>query len=446
MSVSPRTSAGGTHIIPLFASAADPLGRQGFARIINHSEESGEVRIDAFDDQGGQRGPATLHIGAGRAVHFNSDDLEEGNTAKGLEGATGSGEGHWRLLLTSELDLEVLAYMRTGDGFLTSLHDRVPESESGHRVVTFNPGSNANQVSVLRLINPGEEPAEVTIEGIDGKGRMPEEVVRLTLPAGASRMLSAEELESGDAEGLTGALGTGSGKWQLVVSSEQAIEVMSLLLSTRTEHGHMTNLSTVPDNVEPGEDGARTVHTVGLFPAASRLMGDGYQGFVRIINRSGESGEVRIDAIDDEGTEFGSVTLAIEANETKHFNSGDLESVNADKGLSGDIEPGVGDWRLRLSSSLDLVVLSYLRTEGGFLTSMHDVVPATEGGYRVAIFNPGSNENQVSRLRVINPGGEPAEVTVEGIDNKGESSTGTVNFSVPAGASRTLTARELESG
>ena len=61
------------------------------------------------------------------------------------------------MLLTSELDLEVLAYMRTADGFLTSLHDRVPESESGYRVVTFNPGSNANQVSVLRLINPGEE-------------------------------------------------------------------------------------------------------------------------------------------------------------------------------------------------------------------------------------------------------------------------------------------------
>ena len=307
--MSPRTAAGGTHLIPLFASASDPLGRQGFARIINHSEESGEVRIDAFDDRGDQHGPVTLHIGARRTVHFNSDDLEEGNTAKGLEGATGSGEGHWRLLLTSELDLEVFAYMRTGDGFLTSLHDRVPESESGHRVVIFNPGSNANQVSLLRLINPGEEPADVTIEGIDGKGRMAEEAVRLELPAGASRMLSAGELESGDAEGLTGALGTGSGKWQLAVSSEQAIEVMSLLLSARTEHGHMTNLSTVPDNAEPGEDGARTVHTVGLFPAASRLMRDGYQGFVRIINRSGESGEVRIDAIDDEGTEFGPVTL-----------------------------------------------------------------------------------------------------------------------------------------
>ena len=144
LSVSPRTAAGGTHLIPLFASASDPLGRQGFARIINHSNEAGEVRIDAFDDQGDQRGPVTLHIGARRTVHFNSDDLEEGNPAKGLEGATGSGEGHWRLLLTSELDLEVFAYMRTGDGFLTSLHDRVPQSESGYRVVIFNPGSNAN--------------------------------------------------------------------------------------------------------------------------------------------------------------------------------------------------------------------------------------------------------------------------------------------------------------
>ena len=95
--------------------------------------------------------------------------------------------------------------------------------------------------------------------------------------------------------------------------------------------------------------------------------------------------------------------MEIDGNETKHFNSGDLEEVNAGKGLSGDIEPGAGDWRLRLSSSLDLVVLSYLRTEGGFLTSMHDVVPQTEGGYRVAIFNPGRNENQVSKLRRHQP-------------------------------------------
>lgn len=49
-------------------------------------------------------------------------------------------------------------------------------------------------------------------------------------------------LETGDAEGLSGALGTGVGKWRLVVTSERSIQVMSLLSSPA---GHLTNLSTV---------------------------------------------------------------------------------------------------------------------------------------------------------------------------------------------------------
>ena len=32
---------GRTHTIPLFMSAADPDGRQGFIRVINHSDEAG---------------------------------------------------------------------------------------------------------------------------------------------------------------------------------------------------------------------------------------------------------------------------------------------------------------------------------------------------------------------------------------------------------------------
>ena len=63
----PATSAqtsgsAGTHRIPLFASASDPLGRRCFARVINHSEVAGEARIDAFDDAGKHYGPLTPNI------------------------------------------------------------------------------------------------------------------------------------------------------------------------------------------------------------------------------------------------------------------------------------------------------------------------------------------------------------------------------------------------
>ena len=416
-------------------------GYQGFVRVINRSDDDGEVRIDAWDDAGEHAGAVALAIEAHETKHFNSEDLEEGNAGKGLSGGIGSGEGDWRLELSGGLDIEVLGYIRTTDGFLTAMHDVAPSGEAGHEVVTFNPGRNDKQVSRLRVVNPGAEDAEVRIEGIDDDGKSSHGAVEFTLALGASRTLGARELESGEAQGVSGALGTGEGKWRLLVTSKQPIEVMSLLYSPT---GHLTNLSTVPDNAEAGADGAETTHGVGLFPSASDALGR--QGFVRVVNRSESDGEVRIDAWDKEGTPYGPVTLAIGAGETKHFNSGDLEMGNAGKGLKGATGSGKGDWRLELTSTLELQVPAYIRTEDGFLTAMHDVAPSTESGYRVVTFNPGKNADQVSRLRLVNPGDETAEVTIEGVDDKGASPGGAVVFSLAAGASRTLTAKELESG
>ena len=141
------------HLVPLFPAASDTV-RQGFVRVINHGEESGEVSIEATDDDGNVHQMA-LSIDAGETVHFNSNDLEDVNVAKGVSGTIASGNGDWHLNLASDLDIEVLAYIRTQDGFLTAMHDLVPESDEGYRVATFNPGRNANQVSHLRLINPG---------------------------------------------------------------------------------------------------------------------------------------------------------------------------------------------------------------------------------------------------------------------------------------------------
>jgi len=134
-----------SHSIALFPSASDPV-RQGFARVINHAAHGGEIRIVAVDDAGNRKEPITLSVDARQTAHFNSDDLERGNAGKGLSGAVGSGKGDWRLELTSDLDIEVLAYVRTSDGFLTAMHDVAPVGPDGHYVSIFNPGSNPDQV------------------------------------------------------------------------------------------------------------------------------------------------------------------------------------------------------------------------------------------------------------------------------------------------------------
>ena len=113
--------------IPLFISASNAM-QQGFARIVNHSDESGTVSIRAIDDSGRAFGPFQVSLDPWDAMHFNSDHLEMGDSSRGITGI-GGGTGDWRLVLTSELNIEVLAYVRTQDGFLTSMHDACANRE-----------------------------------------------------------------------------------------------------------------------------------------------------------------------------------------------------------------------------------------------------------------------------------------------------------------------------
>ena len=94
--------------------------------------------------------------------------------------------------------------------------------------------------------------------------------------------------------------------------------------------------------------GAAT-HTLPLvLPVSSEAL----EGFVRVLNQSDRAGSIRIHAIDDTGQRFGPVSLAIGAKSTLHFNSTDLEQGNADKGLSGGVGDGSGNWRLELATAL----------------------------------------------------------------------------------------------
>ena len=425
------------HGLPFLPSASDAHGRQGIVHVLNRSVEAGAVGIVAVDDSGRRYGPLTLSIDANGTAHLTSADLENGNADKGLLGATGPGVGDWRLELWSDLDIEVLSYVRASDGLLTAMHDVAPSEGTRHRVPFFNPASNFEQESRLRLINPGSAPAEVAITGIDSRGDSPGEGVAVTLPAGASLTHTAAELESGRGSGLRGSLGDGTGEWRLIVESEQPIKAMNLLSSPL---GYLTNLSTVPVNE------VRGAHQVPLFPATSDSLGR--QGLVRVINRTNTAGDVRIRAHDDTQWDYAPLVLPIGADEAVHIDSNDLEQGNPGKGLSGGTGAGQGDWRLELTSDVDIEVLSYVRTWDGLLTPMHDVVPGEAEGtlHRVAMLDSESSPDQEPVLRLINPESGTAEVVISGVDELGQSLGDGVTVTLPAGASRTYTAEELQTG
>ena len=200
---------------------------------------------------------ATEGGSSGSGLFDDARDLEQGDSSETLSEGVGDGIGHWRLELTTSLDIEARAYIRTPDEFLTSIHEAVAGSEAGEDADTgegqdgegesarfyvpiLNPGSNVGQESWLRLINPGDHAAEIVIEGTDDHGDPPPEgEVRLVLAAGAARMLSAQQIEEGGTD-FDGQFGDGVGKWRLSVSADRPIQVMSLMQSAT---GHLTNLS-----------------------------------------------------------------------------------------------------------------------------------------------------------------------------------------------------------
>ena len=221
-----------THALP-FLTPASNLSQQGFVRIINQSDRAGTVSIYAIDDTGEGFGPASLQIGAGRSTHFNSQDLEAGNASKGLSGGVGDGEGNWHLELETALDIHALAYLRTPDGFLTEVYSVVPRGQDGrYRVLFFNPASNQDLVSRLRIINPHPERVALTIRAIDDDGMREREPVRFAIPANAVRMYTSSQLEP--------RFGDGVGKWQLVISGTKPVWIMGLMT---TRSGHISNLS-----------------------------------------------------------------------------------------------------------------------------------------------------------------------------------------------------------
>ena len=226
--------------LPLFISASNEE-LQGFARIINRSSQWGSVTIHAIDDAGKRHGPVTLMLAPEGARQFDSSDLEVGNQEKGLSDGVGAGTGDWRLEFVADMDIEALAYARTPNGFLTGMNALVPLAADGrHEVVFFNPASNDQRVSRLRLVNPADAPARIVISGLDDHGAAPPDAdVTLTLPAGAATSITAQQLEAG-ASHFNGRFGNGRGKWRLFIEADQNIQAMSLVESPT---GHLTNLS-----------------------------------------------------------------------------------------------------------------------------------------------------------------------------------------------------------
>ena len=418
----------GTHLVPVFLPGGSLFG-ESFARVVNRSAQAGEASIEAIDATGQRYGPVTLTIGARQTAHFTATDLELGNATKGLPAGVGYGNGDWRLELRSALDLDVSAYLRArdvGHGLVSSMDAVAPEAYARHRVMTFDPGSDTGRASKLRLLNPSSKVARAFIEGTDDSGETAS--VAVTVPAGGSRDFTAAALETGDGDGVVaGSLGDGAGTWRIEATSYDGVQVLNLLESAM----QVTNLSSSAPAGSP--------HHLPLFRAARPER----EGYLRIVNLSQVPGSVELRAFDQNGRAAAPVSWALGPGGSE-VSWRDLASGSSAHGLPNGI--GEGNWRLELHTSLDIRAMSYLDA-GDAVYALHPFAPRTDdGASRVGMFNPASNENIAGVLRLVNVGETTAQVEITGIDGHGESPGGAVRTTVPAGATRTFTASELESG
>ena len=416
---------------PWFASAGD-AGRQSFVRLVNRSEVAGEALVWGVDDAGARFGPARVSIGAGRTAHFNSEDLELGNAAKGLTDGIGAPmAGDWRLEILSTLDLEAQTFLRAPGGPFSALHDGLPRVGETLRAAFLPAGRERSPAGALRVSNPTGADETVMVWGFDdaGRGRL---ATGLVAPAGRAVTVSASDLERWRL-GAGRGLGRGEGNWRLELAAPWPLAAQALAVG---DGGRVGNLSGPAAALGPG-----VVARVPLFPPASAT---GRAGVARVWNLGAAAGEVLVTAVDDAGVRAGPVSLALEAFAAAEFDSRELEEGGGPL-AEGVGAPTRGSWRLELRAQFGARVHARAVGAGGYATGLLEAAPRSGGAARVSVFNPGSNRAQRSLLRLANNGAEEAMATIEGVDDAGRAG-GAVGVTVPAGEALWLSAAELESG
>ena len=226
-----------------YANPATDVAQQTFIRVVNNSDATDTVTVSGVDDAGNPApmGDVTFTLGAMQAKQITIQELENG-TNPDLMGMLGEGEGRWRLTFSAPmLDLRVQSLIRTASGFLTNLSRTIADDDGSHRVWFFNPASNVNKVSSLRIVNTANTQGSVTISGVDDAGNpAPNGDMTFNIMADSAMTITAADLENGNSDlGLVNPIGDGAGKWRLTITSDVDLRVQSLLGTP----GFLSNLS-----------------------------------------------------------------------------------------------------------------------------------------------------------------------------------------------------------
>ena len=399
---------------------------ESLVQITNRSDLPGFVDVVAIDDIGQQKETLRLQLSSEQSIQFSALDLEIGNDSLGIPKGVGLGVGNWRLELYSPLALDASSYVQTRDGLVVSMHDTVEFDSERYQVATFFQDSEKNRVSQLRLTNLENATAEIIVESLNSQG-VEKGTVRLQLLPGASTLIDSEMLQLGDFS-IEGELGQSDGTIQLIVSSSTELTVMNLV---KSDSGHVTNLSVVSGNAHALQ-GPLTL----LSSFNSTEM---QRGMVRLVNRSEEAGHVEITVQDEIGNNYPFFSIPIGGRSSLQLDAADLESGNVKKGIDIGLGFGYGDWQLQFESALNLSVASFVESEDGFISPVHDF-NNLEDQTQTVWDSAGIAERS---MRLTNSTIEVSEIEVVAIGNNGDVSPEALALVLDPGTSHTIPNQDL---
>lgn len=422
--------------IPM-ANPASNQTRQSVIRFVNLSDESNSIEVVAIDDLGMTNAESiSINLLARQSLEISIRDFESGLDLNNTNAGFCNGSGKWQLIALSHQPFEVSSILNTAGELPSEINSVVPKFGDYYKINFFNPSSNQDRLSFIRIVNNEQRSGTVQLRAIDDSGMTYEPQTILMAPLTSSQ-INASDLENGNAQkGLDLGIGDGDGKWRLTAHSDLDLSIMSLV---RIQGGFLQNMS----RPAPGSsDGLEKVLNL-VFPASDTTV----TSFIRVVNESEEMNVVQINAVDELGQPGpgGAVSMTLSPSESRQFKAVDLEHGNLEKGLFGAIGEGAGNWRITLVSEYPFEAMSLIRDAEGLLSNLSSAYISGESG--VAIDRVyGADDDTSSILRFSNPSGIGTMVTVSGIDENGiTSSEDQLSFSLESQILE-LSSDELESG
>ena len=228
-----------------------------------------------------------------------------------------------------------------------------------HLLPYFLARGTPGRQSFARIVNRSDRSGTFSVTAIDDEGRNAG-TETLDLDARGALHFNSDDLELGNRDkGLSG-VGSGTGDWRLLVASELDIQPLAYV---RTDDGFVTRMDDVEEKLE-GSGNRYIVHFTN--PGRKRNQ----RSYLRLINPGSAAADVTIHAYDDRGNQRGPVSLSLPAGHVGRVTAIDLESG---RGLSGRLGIGVGRWRLVVSATQPVHVMSLLDTPTGHIANLSGV-------------------------------------------------------------------------